>query len=403
MTINLNLPQGFECEVGSKKPTRRNPRPTRISVTSIRALLRRSNINWVYVESDGSHNVDAEIIFPPLLINDRALNEYIKPVFDVLEEHGAIIRNNCGGHVHVGIRPVLNIDANEFNRLQINHFKYNIDTSLSSLNSEHFINPIVELGDPIPFTLIKDVIKNYSINQNYISSFLPPSRRNHSWAAPINSLSTSTRFKDARNFDDLKRIGLLGKRDAINCDYLEPTSKQTIEFRQNASTLSTVKLQKWCQFLSFLFEQSSEFRVSFGGTAITRTIVKETPYQHGNGRSFVSRVYDMCRNQNNNNGSTIEEIMSATGAGAQNIRSRISEFRYHYGHQAIITHTQQTQGRVYGDGQIYCRYQILHQYNKIVETSYDARLIDNPTYDIFYGMPLDLKRWIDERIRHFRT
>ena len=73
----------------------------------------------------------------------------------------------------------------------------------------------------------------------------------------------------------------------------------------------------------------------------TRTIEVETPQQHNNGRSFVARVYDMCRNHNNGQGATIEEIMNVTGATDQNIRSRVSELRRAYGQGAIITHTQQ--------------------------------------------------------------
>ena len=56
----------------------------------------------------------------------------------------------------------------------------------------------------------------------------------------------------------------------------------------------------------------------------------------------------------------------------------------------------------YGDGEIYCRYQILHTFNKtIIETS-NLILVSNPDYNIFLGMDIDLKNWIDNRINELR-
>jgi hypothetical protein len=163
--------------------------------------------------------------------------------------------------------------------------------------------------------------------------------------------------------------------------------------------LSALKLSNWCQVLEHLFQSSHAFRINYNASnnsenVETRTVEVETPLQHGNGRSFVARVYDMCRNNNNGFGATIEEIMNVTGAGDQNIRSRISELRRTYGQGAIITHTQQANNHVYGDGQIYCRYQILHRFNKVEviqnETS-NSTLVNDADYNFFIGLDAELK------------
>ena len=136
----------------------------------------------------------------------------------------------------------------------------------------------------------------------------------------------------------------------------------------------------------------------------TRTIEVETPQQHNNGRSFVARVYDMCRNHNNGQGATIEEIMNVTGATDQNIRSRVSELRRVYGQGAIITHTQQANNHVYGDGQIYCRYQILHRFEKVETVNSNneemptVQLLDNLEYDVLNGMSHELREWNEHLI-----
>ena len=89
--------------------------------------------------------------------------------------------------------------------------------------------------------------------------------------------------------------------------------------------------------------------------------------------------------------------MGRFGRGAQNIRSRISEFRRELGHGAIVTHTQQANGNVYGDGEIYCRYQILRTFTKIVrQNSVDVvptiEIVNN-NYDVLDNMAPDLIDW----------
>ena len=73
---------GYECEVGSQ-------RGNYISPNIIREKLLEQGLNYVIVTTDGSANVDAEIIFPPLIINEISIETYIKPVLTCLK--GAIV------------------------------------------------------------------------------------------------------------------------------------------------------------------------------------------------------------------------------------------------------------------------------------------------------------------------
>lgn len=402
---NLNLIMGYEMEVGSRRNNTTQP----ISVSRVQRALIDANINWVYVTEDYG-TVDAEVVFLPLVINEDSTEKYIKPVQEVVESIGGYIRIRCGGHVHVGTRPT-SLTPEDFNTRQVEYWKRTVHNDLSGKRGS-FICPTIKITDEklLPFELIKDVIYSYAKYQDYINSILPESRRldtADSWHRPIHRIIESNTFHSSRTIGSFSSSEL-GKRNAINT---EPyTTKETIEFRQGASTLNPQNILMWCKFIKHLYMQSGLLRCNWSTYVIpqaTRTIDATTPYQHGNGRSFVSRVYDMCRNSNNGQGATIEEIMNATGAGDQNIRSRISEFRRTYGQGAIVTHTQQSNNHVYGDGQIYCRYQILHNFTKTITDEEDrmptVQLVNDPIYNVFIGMSEELKTWNEQLIQRRRN
>jgi len=392
------LIMGYEMEVGSRRSG-----PS-ISVDSIRRALIDANINWVYVTHDYG-TVDAEIVFLPLILDEASIEEYVKPVQDVVERAGGYIRIRCGGHIHVGCRTPKNITSHEFNAKQVQHWKNVVYSDLSGIRGGNYIAPNIELSDLMPFELIKDVVYSYAKNQDYINSTLPESRRldnDDSWHRPIHRILDNENFHSARNIGSWSDR-ILGKRNAINVSTYG--SKGTIEFRQGASTLSSQKLLNWVKTIKHIYNNSSNNCnwTTYVIPETTRTIETTTPTQHNNGRSFVARVYDMCRNHNNGQGATIEEIMNVTNAGDQNIRSRISELRRTYGQGAIVTHTQQSNDHVYGDGQIYCRYQILHSFNKTVTNPSNEMpnvdLIDDPNYDILSTMSDELRTWNEYLIR----
>ena len=61
----------------------------------------------------------------------------------------------------------------------------------------------------------------------------------------------------------------------------------------------------------------------------------------------------------NDNGATTRDIMDATGCSEQRVRAAVSEIRNRVGDNAVVTHTQQSNGASYGDGTDHTRYQVL--------------------------------------------
>ena len=109
----------------------------------------------------------------------------------------------------------IDILFHKFNQIQVNHWQRYTSPSLSSMQGSYLSPRVHAPNTLLPFELIKCVIKTYGYNQQYISSMLPKSRINHTWAAPIGDKVNTTNFDHARSIDDLKRVGLT-KRSAIN-------------------------------------------------------------------------------------------------------------------------------------------------------------------------------------------
>ena len=85
---------GYEMEIGSFPSNRMDQH-------KMRRILIQNNIRYCYVTTDGSQNVDCEIVFLPMIMTLEEIRKYIEPVQRLVEENGGIIRNNCGGHIHV--------------------------------------------------------------------------------------------------------------------------------------------------------------------------------------------------------------------------------------------------------------------------------------------------------------
>jgi len=188
-----NLISGYECEVGS-------PRGNYISPDIIRRALKNANLNYVYVVTDGSSNVDAEIIFPPLIINQISIEMFFKPVLDVIASTGAIVRKNCGGHIHVGVKTALG-SAIEFNQNQIEYFKSKINNELQQDNHLNYVTNVKgEMTKWDAFTKLSSV---ESDKHNFI--------KNHSMVMMACELANTTlvwngsftgyEYKDSKRFD----------------------------------------------------------------------------------------------------------------------------------------------------------------------------------------------------------
>ena len=76
-----------------------------VSIPRISNALDRAGIIGCQVKPDGTPNVDAEIVLPPLGDHPIAYN-YIKTVCAVLENVGCAINTSCGLHVHISNAPL---------------------------------------------------------------------------------------------------------------------------------------------------------------------------------------------------------------------------------------------------------------------------------------------------------
>jgi len=71
-----------------------------VSITRVKSALERAGIRGCQVKPDGTPNVDAEIVLPPLGDCQVAF-EYLQSVCTVLDQVGCQINRQCGLHVHV--------------------------------------------------------------------------------------------------------------------------------------------------------------------------------------------------------------------------------------------------------------------------------------------------------------
>ena len=91
-----------------------------VSIPRISNALDRAGIIGCQVKPDGTPNVDAEIVLPPLGDHPIAYN-YIKTVCAVLENVGCAINTSCGLHVHISNAPLDGLSAADFTGASIAH------------------------------------------------------------------------------------------------------------------------------------------------------------------------------------------------------------------------------------------------------------------------------------------
>jgi hypothetical protein len=313
---------------------------TGASKSHIRTHLDLLGVLGAVVKDDATPTVTAEIVLPPLAPS-RKSRTYLQTVCSALANAGAQVNMNCGLHVHLSNAPIADrgvISMTELTDLSINA----VENTGRYLQGDH-------LGEPFDVTIVRDVIERYTIAQNIINSFLPPSRRSNRYAqtlerriALIQAASTISELQSAT----------FGKFSCVN---VATWSRGTVEFRQAAGTIEFEKIQSWVDFLLNLFDWTVENRIEQGA----RQVIEETPDQPFRAGSRLGVIWGACRSVE---GATVTDLMNRTGTTAQNIRSRISEFRARFGDAAIVTHTQQQNGHGYGDGVEYARYQILERY-----------------------------------------
>ena len=298
------------------------------SVDVVRRALRDANIKGWKVTPDGTPRVDAEIISPVLASCDFAYNE-LKKVCRVLADIGCGVNTACGLHVHVS-NAFHNESATNFCGSSIAHTE-----STGRFYSNHC--------EPLAFDYWKDVSSRYTTQQSIMNSLFPRSRTSNRYCLPL----TQAKIDRASTIQELNH----GKFYAIN---FSTWSKGTVEFRQHSGTIEADKIWNWVQFVLNLVNHTVENRF----TEQARTIVQTTPVQPFRNGSRIGVQYNMMRTAN---GTSTQDIMNATGCSEQRVRASVSEIRSHreVGQQAVVTHTQQSNGASYGDGTNHTRYQVL--------------------------------------------
>ena len=303
---------------------------------------------------DASLNVDAEIVTCPLAPCQTAW-EYIQNLLAAINKIGRrelgssnrLINVGCGLHVHIGNAFLTNgVDADEYCRKSIASFP-------NSLHLDH--------ADTMDVALVKDIVWRYARQQKMISTMLANSRRQggegHRFCKEIDRLVAQ--IENANTISQLESILASVCDDSkFSSVTLKTWRKGTIEFRQHQGTTDNLKIRRWVEFLLNIVTHSTINRIDGNGT---RTINHTTPIDPFRRNTRVGVQYNMMRTDN---GATTRELMDATGCSEERVRGRVTEIRRRVGAQAVVTHTQQSNGANYGDGTDHTRYQVLQTYQE---------------------------------------
>ena len=346
-----------------------------VSISRIQNAFDRAGIKGCDVKPDGTPNVDAEIVLPPLG-NCQVAKEYLQSISNVLLDVGADVNRSCGLHVHISNAP-LNDDTDGWIG-SAGAARFTGDSIQHKERTGRFLS---QHGEPMDVVIVKDIMQRYERQQDAINKMFPRSRTDNRYCQPLNA----TRIANANTIQELNH----GKFYAIN---LDTWRRGTIEFRQHSGTIDATKIWNWVQFILNLVNWTQTERID---TNSSRTIVTETPVMPFRGGARVGVQYTMMRNDN---GATTRDIMDATGCSEQRVRAAVSEIRNRVGDNAVVTHTQQSNGASYGDGTDHTRYQVLQTIEQ--ETGGVALLPENRIgiASVWAGLSDELFEYWNDRI-----
>ena len=364
-TDNNFMVCGGECEIGN------------ISMAHARRALSQAGINGVWVTTDASNGVTAEVVFPPLPIELRQTWAFYDAVYTTLENAGAEINQGCGHHLHVSTANVEGLTPIEF----FNKAIYCAEqTDYSDSPSQKYPSG-TWYGDAMPFELLKDVVYRYGTHQAQINQMLARSRHDNRMCHNLYNKVRHQGFASISNVGQLtSHLG--GKFTAINTTNF---ANGTIEFRQHQGTLNAKKMEAWAKLILQMFKWSDAERLAYD--AQTQTNVQPFRVSSRNGVAW-----EMCRSEN---GASVQEMMDRIGWTPNNVRRTISEWRSRFGDDVVVTHSQQSNGASYGDGDTYTRYQVLETVGSGVSLLPENRIGQT---SIFSGLDDDVFEYIQDRI-----
>ena len=166
-------------------------------------------------------------------------------------------------------------------------------------------------------------------------------------------LTSVAALEAANTIEELKAASAMGrsnysrKYSAVNFKAWE---NGTVEFRQHQGTIEAEKIWNWFLFLTNLFKQTLETRVTSG----TQTIVHQTP-ERPPFAAQAKRIIDQYNLMRRAGGSTTRDIMMITGCTEGDVRRGATEIRNRleangFPRLAVIQHDQISNGHQYGDG-----------------------------------------------------
>ena len=422
MLLNNNLIFGMELEghLTSRFIDRSSPdflRTRRERASYMAKKLVEFGIDYVFVLTDESPNVDFEIVFPPMQVGELS-KKLVSDVFDaVTRAEGRATKTDCGQHIHICIRPSKDITPDEFTRKSVENFKNHLRSDLLAftVNSRSLSPRDLTRGDamlvfigselrqnnyaePMDTNLIKDVIYRYAKHQRLINSFLARSRRDYRMSKNIRHILTPE-FDRAVSVLKMKELIGRGRSTKFFCINLEHfTTKETVEFRGHQATLNTTKIFNWIELLMNIYYSSYDQRFDTNTSSVLDRLETVTspvnPYRI---RTLKAKIWRLCRTPN---GASVVEIMNQTGAGYQNVRGRISEIRRDY--PTVVQYIDFTQyGNTYGNANAGGGYRVLEQYQRAISNNQnnlfllpeDTRAGTNP----MIGLRPELRTWFNDR------
>lgn len=366
-TDNGFLTMGYECEF------------TGLSQNETERELISNGLDFVWVTRDVS--CGTEVVFPPLPIYERSF-DFIRKVYECLENAGARINTNCGHHVHISNRMVINASKDEFFEDATNRAhstEYHSDSDRKYPSGDLF-------GDIMPFQLVKDVVYRYGINQSEINRMLAPSRSNNTHCQTIERNVITDEFRNSTSILELQNAVQTdgGKFWAVNFHGWQ--SKNTIEFRQHQGTLSKDKISAWTKLIENLFVWSDNERLHYEQT----DELPEMPFRPTSRNGVAWR---MCYDDN---GASVQELMDAIGWNPNNVRRTISEWRTRFGDNSVQTISQQNNGAHYGDGETFTKYVLNKNGSAIITLLPENRAGQT---SIYAGLDDDIFEYIQQRIQ----
>ena len=334
--------------------------PSGVSIQDVKSEFVRRGIKGWELKEDGSDGVDIEAASMPFADCSTAYNS-ISDACDAMVHMGCTVSTDCGLHIHIGNALLKsNVTPEQYTKTSIDLYE-----RTGQLHTDH--------ADPFDVIVVKDVAIRLTKSANLpngCNAMLSKSRRDlnvggnggqhkdgyNKWAR----LTSIPALEAANTIEELKAASAMGrsnysrKYSAVN---FKAWDKGTVEFRQHQGTIEAHKIWNWFLFLTNLFKQTLDTRISTGTQTIVHDTPSRPPFRDG------GRVIDQYNLMRVAGGCTTRDIMMITGCSEGSVRRASSLIRDRletngFPRSSVITHDQISNGHQYGDGTDLSGYEI---------------------------------------------